>query len=236
LSPTPYSLFYLFIFIFYFCLVYLLSVYGFVFNLAPSRGLLDFFPLGGSLQAQEVKVFSSNPFEDLEFVGFALRLGCSKLWANIDFLFLTRLRLVRGVWMMHMGFLFLICTFCAVSEVVGNVWGEKNDDELHNLRYFFSRTLATFWSIWILMFGWTIGLLIFKHKNRLIIEQVLVEFYSSTWINLFHSIFIFFFHLEETLYRFIGDSLRCMPANVIEFMFLASLDCVLLFNLYILPW
>jgi hypothetical protein len=63
-----------------------------------------------------------------------------------------------------------------------------------------------------------------------------VEFYSSTWINLFHSIFFFFFHLEETLYRFIGDSLRCMPANVIEFMFLASLDCVLLFNLYILPW
>jgi hypothetical protein len=61
---------------------------------------LDFFPLGGSLQAQEVKVFSSNHFEDLELVGFALRLGCSKLGAKIGFLFLARLRLVRGAWRM----------------------------------------------------------------------------------------------------------------------------------------
>jgi hypothetical protein len=39
--------------------------------------------------------------------------------------------------------------------------------------------------------------------------------------------FFFFFHLEEALYRSTGDSLHSMPANVIEFMFLASLDCVL---------
>lgn len=33
----------------------------------------------GSLQTQEVNVFSSNHFEDLELVGFDLWLGCSKL-------------------------------------------------------------------------------------------------------------------------------------------------------------
>jgi hypothetical protein len=76
----------------------LLSVYGFVFGLTLSHGLLDFFPLGGSLQTQEVNVFSSNPFEDLELVGFALRLGCSKLGAKNDFLFLAMLGLVQGAW------------------------------------------------------------------------------------------------------------------------------------------
>jgi hypothetical protein len=82
----------------FFRLVYLLFVYSFVFNPTLSCGLLDFFPLGGSLQTQEVNVFSSNPFEDLKLVGFALQLGCSKLGAKIDFLFLARLRLVRGTW------------------------------------------------------------------------------------------------------------------------------------------
>jgi hypothetical protein len=52
----------------------------------------------GSLQTQEVNVFSSNPFEDLELVGFALRLGCSKLGAKNDFLFLAMLGLVQGAW------------------------------------------------------------------------------------------------------------------------------------------
>jgi hypothetical protein len=46
---------------------------------------------------------------------------------------------------------------------------------------------------------------------------------------------VFFFHLEEALYRSTSDSLRSMLANVIEFMFLASLNCVMLFNLYNLP-
>jgi hypothetical protein len=62
--------------------------------------IYNFFPLGGSLQIQEVKVFSFNPFENLELVGFVLRLGCSKLGANIGFLFLARLGLVRGAWRM----------------------------------------------------------------------------------------------------------------------------------------
>jgi hypothetical protein len=78
----------------------LLSVYDFVFGLVLSRGLLDFFPLYGSLQTQEVKVFSSNPFEDLELVGFALQFKCSKLGTKIGFLFMARLGLVRGAWMM----------------------------------------------------------------------------------------------------------------------------------------
>jgi hypothetical protein len=78
----------------------LLSVYGFIFDSTLSRGLLDFFPLGGSLQTQEVMMFSSNPFEDFELVDFALRLGCSKLGANMSFLFLARLGLVRGAWKM----------------------------------------------------------------------------------------------------------------------------------------
>jgi hypothetical protein len=78
----------------------LLSVYGFVFSPALSHELLDFFPLGGSLQTQEVKVFFSNLFEDLELVGFFLRLKCLKLGANIGFLFLARLGLVRGAWRM----------------------------------------------------------------------------------------------------------------------------------------
>jgi hypothetical protein len=71
-SPDP-------LFFVFFRLVYLLSVYGFVFGPVLSRELLDFFPLGGFLQTQEVNVFSSNPFEDLELVGFVLWLGCSKL-------------------------------------------------------------------------------------------------------------------------------------------------------------
>jgi hypothetical protein len=95
--------------------------YGFVFGPALSRGLLDFFSLGGSLQNQEMKVFSSNPFKDLELVGFALRLRCSKLRANIGFLFLARPGLVWGVWRMKMDFFSRIYTFCAVSGVVGNV-------------------------------------------------------------------------------------------------------------------
>jgi hypothetical protein len=74
----------------------LLSIYAFVFSPALSRGLLDFFPLGGSLQTQEVKVLSSIPFEDL----FALQLRYSKLGAKIGFLFLARLRLVWGAWRM----------------------------------------------------------------------------------------------------------------------------------------
>jgi len=61
------------------------------------------------------------------------------------------------------------------------------------------------------MFGCTIVFLLFQHGNRLILEQV-------------------FFHLEQALYRSTGDSLRSMPANVIEFIFLASLDYVLLFK------
>jgi hypothetical protein len=76
------------------------SVYGFVFGPALSRGLLYFFPLGDSPQTQEAKVFSSNPFENLELVGFVLRWGCSKLGTKISFLFLVRLRLVRGAWRM----------------------------------------------------------------------------------------------------------------------------------------
>jgi hypothetical protein len=48
----------------------LLFVYDFVFDPTLNLELLDFFSLGGSLQSQEVKVFSSNPFEDLELVGF----------------------------------------------------------------------------------------------------------------------------------------------------------------------
>jgi len=59
---------------------------------------LDLFPLYGSLQTQKVKVFSSNSFEDLELVGFALRLGCSKLGAKIGFLFMARLGLVWRAW------------------------------------------------------------------------------------------------------------------------------------------
>jgi hypothetical protein len=70
LPSTPYS--------YFFRLVYLLSVYGFVFRPALSCGLLDIFSLGGSLQNQEVNVFSSNSFEDLKLVGFALQFGCSK--------------------------------------------------------------------------------------------------------------------------------------------------------------
>jgi hypothetical protein len=68
-------------------------------------------------------VFSSNPFEDLELVSFALQLGCSKLGANIGFLFMVRLGMVRGAWRIKRGFLSWICTFCAVSGVVGNVLG-----------------------------------------------------------------------------------------------------------------
>jgi hypothetical protein len=60
--------------LYFFRLVYLFSIYGFVFGPTPSCGLLDFFLLCGSLQTQEVNVFSSNTFEDLELVGFALRL------------------------------------------------------------------------------------------------------------------------------------------------------------------
>jgi hypothetical protein len=91
-----------------------------------------------------MKVFSSNPFEDLELVGFALRLGCSKLGAKIGFLFLARLGLVRGAWRMKRGFLSRIYTFCAISRVVGNVLGGMNDYGLHNLKYFFSRASAAF--------------------------------------------------------------------------------------------
>jgi hypothetical protein len=74
----------------------LLSIYSFVFDPTLSRGLLDFFSLGGSLQNPEMKVFSSNPFEDLELVGFALRLGCSKLRANIGFLWSDKARTGAG--------------------------------------------------------------------------------------------------------------------------------------------
>jgi hypothetical protein len=111
----------LYLCLWFFLPVYLLSVYGFVFDPALSCGLLDFFFLGGSLQNQEMNVFSSNSFEDLELVGFALRLGCSKIGANIGFLFLARLRLVQEAGRMNRGFLSWICTFCVVSEVVGNV-------------------------------------------------------------------------------------------------------------------
>jgi hypothetical protein len=52
-----------------------------------------------------MNVFSSNLFEDLELVGFALRLGCSKLGAKISFLFLVRLGLVQGAWRMNRAFL-----------------------------------------------------------------------------------------------------------------------------------
>jgi hypothetical protein len=89
-------------------------------------------------------VFSSNPFEDLELVSFALWLGCSKLGTKIGFLFLVRLGLVRGAWRMKMGFLSWICIFCAVSEVVGNILGGGNYDGLHNLGYFFFRVSTTF--------------------------------------------------------------------------------------------
>jgi hypothetical protein len=78
------------------------------------------------------------------------------------------------------------------------------------------------------MFRCTIGLFLFQHGNRLILEQVLVEFHSSTQISLFQSRF---FHLEEALYKSTGNSLRSMLANIIEFIFLAYLDCVLLFNI-----
>jgi hypothetical protein len=61
------------------------------------------------------------------------------------------------------------------------------------------------------------GGVLFQYTNKLIPEQV-------------------FFHLEKALYRSTGDSLRSMPANVIEFIFFDSLDFVLLFNLYNLPW
>jgi hypothetical protein len=83
------------------------------------------------------------------------------------------------------------------------------------------------------MFGCTIGLLLFQHINRLILEQVFVGFYSSIRINLFQN--RIFFHLEEALYRSTSNSLGSMPAYVIEFMFFASLDCVMLFNLCSLP-
>jgi hypothetical protein len=91
-----------------------------------------------------MKVFSFNPFEDLVLVGFALRLGCSKLGANIDFLFLVRLGLVQGAWRIKKGFLSWICTFCAVSGVVGNVLGGINYDGLHKLWYLFSRMSTEF--------------------------------------------------------------------------------------------
>jgi hypothetical protein len=68
-------------------------------------GCWFFFSLDGSLKNQEMKVFSSNLFEDLELVGFALRLGCSKLGAKISFLFLVRLGLVQGAWRMNRAFL-----------------------------------------------------------------------------------------------------------------------------------
>jgi hypothetical protein len=136
LPPTPYSL------PFPSCL--LTFCYGFVFGPALSRGLLVFFSLSGSLKNQEMKMFSSNPFEDLELVGFTLRLGCSKLGTNIGFLFLARLGLVRGAWTMKRGFLSRICTFFVVSGVVGNVLGGRNDDRLHNLGYFFSKVSAAF--------------------------------------------------------------------------------------------
>jgi hypothetical protein len=105
-------------------------------------GYWFFFSLGGSLKNQEMKVFSSNPFEDLELVGFALQLRCSKLGAKIGFLFLVRLGLVQGVWRMKMGFLSWICTFCVVLGVVGNVLRGMNYDGLHNLGYFFSWVFA----------------------------------------------------------------------------------------------
>jgi hypothetical protein len=64
----PDHLFYFFSFVLYF-----LSL--FCFGPALSHGLLIFFPLGGSLRNQEVNVIFSNPYEDLEFVGFNLLLG-----------------------------------------------------------------------------------------------------------------------------------------------------------------
>jgi hypothetical protein len=120
-----------------------------------------------------------------------------------------------------MGFLSRICTFCAVSGVVSNVWGGRNGDELHKLRYFFSNASAAFWLRRRLMFGYTIRLLLFQHGNRLILEHVLVGFYSSTQISLFQSkFFFFFFPFRRSLiqiYQPTGDSLRSMPANVIIF-------------------
>jgi hypothetical protein len=91
-----------------------------------------------------MNVFSSNPFEDLELVGFALRLRCSKLRAKIGFLFLVRLELVQGAWRMKISFLSWICTFCVVLKAVVNVLGGMNYDGLHNLWYFFSRVSASF--------------------------------------------------------------------------------------------
>jgi hypothetical protein len=89
----------------FFCLDYLLFVMVLFSAWHWAVGCWFFFSLGGSLKNQEMKVFFSNPFKDLELSGFALRLGCLKLGAKIGFLFLVRLGLVRGAWRMKMSFL-----------------------------------------------------------------------------------------------------------------------------------
>jgi hypothetical protein len=99
-----------------------------------------------------------------------------------------------------MSFLSRICILCTVSRVVGNVWEGNNGNGLHNLVYLFSRASSTFWWKRWLMFG----LLLFQHGNKIIIEQVLVGFYSSTWISLFYNrllllLLFYFFSFRKSL-------------------------------------
>jgi hypothetical protein len=130
--------------LFFFRLDYLLSVMVLFSAQHWAVSCWFFFSISDSLKNQEMKVFFSNCFEDLESMGFTLRLGCSKLGAKIGFLFLVRLGLVRGTWRMNMGFFSWIYTFCVVSEVVGNALGWRNYDRLHNLGYLFSKVSAAF--------------------------------------------------------------------------------------------
>lgn len=120
LAPTPYSL------IFPSCL---LAFYGFAFGSVLSRGLLNFFPLDGSLQTQEVKLFSSNSFEDLELVNFALWFGMFKVISKDRFSVFGEAWIGAGSMEDVDEFFFSwICTFCAVLGVVGNVLMKKKTD------------------------------------------------------------------------------------------------------------